>query len=536
MVRPRCSSIGDTVEEFRPAREPGLVVPADAHVVDGWAAAERSAATLEPIATPDRWWLELERADARHVADAVYLARGDPAARAELERAHELLARITTTSPTAPPAGGSELGGDPAGGAGTMDPADVAILIALREEWDVFWPIAGKPRGVKDPDSGRYLFRFEVVSEVGRPYRCVALCMGDMGPGQATDASHVLLQGKPRTVVNLGIAAAIHDDLELCDVVVADQVDDYFATAKAAARGKEEYSFELRGSVYKASYSLVQDVDSLQYAHPEAFEAWHSACSVAMTEHAEKIARAMSSEQIREHPGLARAHLASGPVLAAAASFSRWVRTRDGLLKALEMESAGMMLAAHQRSDPTSTLVLRGISDFGDERKAKTERKSGGAFRYLAMFNATRLLWAMLGRGLLRRHEPGRGATGSVPEIVVVTLLQYGDHFRLSDPPPFASEAGAELWSHFQRVGEQDTTNVWLNQEFSRLFPGETYKPFDWGNGFAYDAPYLIMLFAAHGWDHHNTMYEPGGQASHTPSDVYTLFFRRHRVEKSVNS
>jgi nucleoside phosphorylase len=302
---------------------------------------------------------------------------------------------------------------------------DVALLIALKEEWDVLLPIAGSPRGVKDVVSGRYVYRFEVPSAAGRPYRCVAVCMGDMGPGQATDATHLLLQTAPRTLVNLGIAAAIHDDLKLCDVVVAEQVDDYLATVKAAPRGKNGWSFELRGSVYKPTYSLVQDVDNLKDAHPEAFAEWRSACAGAMAERAEKLAKARKAQQLGEAPALARVHLASGPVLAASEAFVEWVRTRDGLLKALEMEAAGMMLAAHQRSVPTSTLVLRGISDFGDSRKSKTDRKSGGAFRYLAMFNATQLLWAMMRRGLLARHEPGRSSEGSSP-----TMAGNGAHGR----------------------------------------------------------------------------------------------------------
>jgi len=336
-----------------------------------------------------------------------------PLRRADIDRVAARWTDLHTSEPPPwPVAGEGATFVSPAGSrereddaADSGEPVDVAILVALREEWDVFWPIAGRPRGVGDPDSGRYLFPFKVANKIGRPYRCVALCMGDMGPAQATDATHVLLQARPRTVVNLGIAAAIHDDLKLCDVVVADQVDDYLATVKAAARGKENYAFELRGSVYKSSYSLVQDVDNLKYAHPEAFGAWHASCSAAMAERTEKLTRALKSGQIRDRPDLARVHLASGPVLAAAESFSHWVRTRDGLLKALDMEAAGMMLAAHQRSDPTSTLVLRGISDFGDERKAKTDRRSGGAFRYLAMYNATRLLWAMLEWGMLRKHK-----------------------------------------------------------------------------------------------------------------------------------
>ncbi|MDC0674757.1 phosphorylase family protein [Nannocystis radixulma] len=284
---------------------------------------------------------------------------------------------------------------------------DVAILVALKEEWEIFWTIAGKPGGIKDEDSGRYLFHFQVPAQAGRPYRCVAVLMGTMGPGQATDATHPLLQLKPRLLVNLGIAAAIHDDLRLADVVVADQVDDYLATVKATSKGKNEWDFELRGSVYKTTYSLVQDVSSLMYAHPDAFEEWRSVCVAALAEKTDRVAKARKQGQIREAPAIEQVHLASGPVLAAAESFSRWIRTRDGLLKALEMEAAGMMLAAHQRSDPMPTLVLRGISDFGDRRKAKTDRTSGGAFRYLAMFNATQLLWAMMRRGLLPRHDLG---------------------------------------------------------------------------------------------------------------------------------
>lgn len=312
----------------------------------------------------------------------------------------------------------------------TAQPIDVAVLIALKEEWKVFWPIAGSPGGTKDEDSGRYLFRFEVPSLVGRPYRCVAICMGDMGPNQATDATHLLLRMKPRTLVNLGIAAAIHNDLKLCDVVVADQIDDYLATVKATPKGKRDWAFELRGSTYKATFSLVQDVDSLETARATAFAEWRAECISALSMREDMLSKARTAGQMREAPAIERVHLASGPVLAASESFSKWIRTRDSLLKALEMEAAGMMLAAYQRSDTTATLVLRGISDFGDRRKSKTDRTSGGALRYLAMFNATQLLWTLMRYGLPPRHEPsttnspppsGNGASPGPPGGVVRT-------------------------------------------------------------------------------------------------------------------
>lgn len=315
-----------------------------------------------------------------------------------------------TATPSSPSSSSPPQASSPAGS--TTLPADVAILLALEEEWEVFWPIAGEPGGVKD-DSGGYLYHFEVPCVTGRPYRCVALLMGAMGPGQATHATDRLLGAKPRTLVNLGIAAAIHDDLKLCDVVVAEQVDDFLATVKAVPRGKSGWSFELRGSVYRTTHALVQDLTNLKFAHRDAFARWRSSCALAMTGRTGQLGEALAAKHVREAPVITKVHLASGPVLAAAGAFSTWVRTtRDGLLKALEMEAAGMMLAAHQQADPARTLVLRGISDFGDERKSRIDRDSDGAFRYLAMFNATQLLWTMMHQGLLPRYEPIGAGSG----------------------------------------------------------------------------------------------------------------------------
>lgn len=296
--------------------------------------------------------------------------------------------------------------------------ADVAILVALKEEWEVLWRMAGSPEGRPDPRSGRYLFRFRVQSQAGPPYRCVALFVGEMGPGQAANAADPLLRENPRTLINVGIAAAIHPDLALCDVVVADQIDDYLSTVKATAGAAGVWGFRFRGSVYKPTHSRVQAVDNLQFAHRAAFDAWHAACAAELTRVGKTpaLTDALASDHVRSLPALSRIHLASGPVLAASDEFLGWVRTRDELLKALEMEAAGMMLAAHHLGEPASTLVLRGISDFGDVRKASMDRASGGIFRHLAMFNATRLLWTMMEFGVLPRHDfdPPTGAAGAL--------------------------------------------------------------------------------------------------------------------------
>jgi len=300
---------------------------------------------------------------------------------------------------------------------------DVAILVALKEEWRVLWNIAGKPKGAKVPESGRYVYRFEVASDDGPAYHCVALCIGDMGPEQASNAATTLLRHRPRTIVNVGIAAALHDDLRLCDVVVAEQVDGYLATVKAVplVEGIGGYEFEFRGSVYKTTHSLLQEVDHLEFAHPELFADWQATCAASMATWPEVVAARSTAEGARmvgAPPAILSVHLASGPVLAASEAFSRWVRQRDGLLKALEMEAAGMMLAAHHQ--PTPTLVLRGISDFGDSRKAATDRSSSGGFRNLAMTNATSLLWTLMRGGLLPRQarDPDGGVAREAEDSI----------------------------------------------------------------------------------------------------------------------
>jgi nucleoside phosphorylase len=126
----------------------------------------------------------------------------------------------------------------------------------------------------------------------------------------------------------------------------------------------------------------------------------------ALAKHVPPEARAELVRQrlIRAEPELLDVHLASGPVVGAAQQFSHRLRSsRDRHLKALDMASAGLVASAFKRVHPTRTLVLRGISDYGDERKATLDSLGEGSLRRLAMHNATALLWTLLRAGVLAR-------------------------------------------------------------------------------------------------------------------------------------
>jgi nucleoside phosphorylase len=203
----------------------------------------------------------------------------------------------------------------------------------------------------------------------------------------------------------LGIAAGIHKDMRVGDVVAASQVDHYLDGAKARP-GKTPGTFELLpgGSVYRTDHGLVNGIRNLKFARPESYQHWRRSRAEVLAEllpdaHVRESLRQRGL--IRSEPELHDVHLASGDIVGAAREFTAWLQQRDRNLKALDMESAGLMAAAVRHADPKRTLILRGISDFGDERKSELDATGAGALRSYAMRNAIELLWALLETDIL---------------------------------------------------------------------------------------------------------------------------------------
>ncbi|HEX5750344.1 MAG TPA: hypothetical protein VFZ09_29200 [Archangium sp.] len=281
---------------------------------------------------------------------------------------------------------------------------DLGIIIALKEEFRVFRELLPTSlRAERDENTGQYDYTFELP---GSPHRCVISFIGEMNPEPATlHTERLLSRWNPRTVVMLGIAASLHPDVRVGDVVVASQVDNYLASAKAqpgAAPGSHE--FALGGTVFQGDHDFLSRVRNLEFAEREAFLSWSQLCQEALTQHVPEPARTELVRQrlLRSEPELLDVHLASGPVVGAAHEFTQWLRAkRDRNLKALDMESAGLMAAAVKRVEPTRTLVIRGISDYGDERKSTLDALGEGALRRQAMHNATTLLWTLMRSGVI---------------------------------------------------------------------------------------------------------------------------------------
>ncbi|HEY3902548.1 MAG TPA: tetratricopeptide repeat protein [Streptosporangiaceae bacterium] len=272
------------------------------------------------------------------------------------------------------------------------DAYDLGLIIPLREEFDCAREILDFDRAILD--DGRYLHPFTVP---GSELRGIAVVLYDMGlTGSAVATSRLLDRYQLRMLALIGIAGALDNRLRLGDLVVASSIDEYLYSAKAAPNGSGRgFGFEVGGNSWTASRDLVNFVNNFRYL-PGSFEAWGE--------------RARS----RRNPGLLSktgtltkgtpeylvGPIASGDVVGAADGFAQWLLHHNRLRLAIEMEAGGAARAIYE-SGRTDLLVVRGISDFADERKKKLDAFSDsgadrGAWRRYAALNAVDLLAALV--------------------------------------------------------------------------------------------------------------------------------------------
>lgn len=277
----------------------------------------------------------------------------------------------------------------------------LGIIIALKEEFRVFSDMVGPIKAIEDSDTHETYYTFSVPGPDGRRTSGVVLLIGDMGPERATlSGERLIRRWNPSVIANIGIAAGIHDDVLLGDIIVARQVDNYVSFAKAV-KGEEKGTFalEFSGDPFKSDATLLKRVINLEFAHAEQFASWQSVGHDAIQKIANEnsaVAKLVSENLSRETPIVCEGNLASGPIVGAAKEFIEWLHDRDRQFKGLEMEAAGVALSAHHDPGRVRTLFIRGVSDFGDARKKKLDAVGKGAFRTLAMTNATAFFLTLL--------------------------------------------------------------------------------------------------------------------------------------------
>jgi len=286
----------------------------------------------------------------------------------------------------------------------SVEHVDLAIVVALQEEFRELLALCGSYTSHKSEKLTAYrLQRGE--------YQIVAAFVGDMGQAQASRVAERMIDAwHPEAIVVVGIAAGIHDDLRVGDVFVPVQAVEYMQDAKAVPNPNEPHAFVLvpGAPARRADFALMNAVRNLEFSHPNIYGRFVDECTQDLLQLVPDEAKRRSliaQDLVRHHVGLlADGHVATGPVVGTAETFTKWIRSHDRNVKALEMESAGVFMSAQEHGKVTRVLAIRGISDYGDERKKALDEIGGGALRKYAMRNAVRLLFALLDAEALPRN------------------------------------------------------------------------------------------------------------------------------------
>jgi nucleoside phosphorylase/tetratricopeptide (TPR) repeat protein len=191
------------------------------------------------------------------------------------------------------------------------------------------------------------------IQGTDRVYHVVVLLpsMGEISAANA--ATDAITLWNPRFVLMVGIAGGIpQDDLDLGDVVVADQVVGY-EYGKVTDHESKPYEIKPRDRVYPASALLLDRVRNFWD------ESWTQQVNAPRPDNA---TRAVSKLFIGP--------IASGNKVIASTEFRQKLTTRWPKLIAVEMEAEGIFAAVFDRPQIRGTLVIRGISDMADERKS----------------------------------------------------------------------------------------------------------------------------------------------------------------------
>jgi nucleoside phosphorylase len=279
---------------------------------------------------------------------------------------------------------------------------DIGIVIALNEE---FVQLTGATEQFEqvnsDPRTGLSYFCFTKGA-----YRCVAVLLGEMGNVPAAlGAERLLKTWDVSTIVAIGISGSLSKDLLAGDLLVATDVIDYLGAATISPRQRRILQIEPAPRSLPASQNLVNAINNLLVSASPSFAVWQRICEESLTYHLKDAYNRLLGEQlIRLTPQVQLGPLASGPFVVTDPDFKRWIGNRK--IAAVDMESWGVMKAAQNRGNPVNTVVIRGISDFADDRKTIFDSIGEGAIRRYAMGNALAFLWCLLDAELLTRSNP----------------------------------------------------------------------------------------------------------------------------------
>jgi nucleoside phosphorylase len=281
-----------------------------------------------------------------------------------------------------------------------MPLVDYLLLTPLDEEWrTVRKVLVPKKLNTYQTDPITYYLWKQRVNRppyaVGE-YLIVAAPMFRRTGGEALASvitSHGVGQWKPSRVVLMGIAGSIEpDSLKLGDVVVSDEIYGY-----------EVGDAEVGGLNFRPTFNQIGalDFDRVRAFRddPRAYKKWQEECVEA--------APAVGLKEPDRPPELHLEAIASGNFVVKSTVFGTQLKEKlSPKIKAVEMEARGLFQALYMNARRTDALMIRGISDYADDKKTELEKTTKDAWRTFAAANAARFLRTFWRRGTVQPISP----------------------------------------------------------------------------------------------------------------------------------
>ncbi|MEY9913121.1 nucleoside phosphorylase [Catenulispora sp. MAP12-49] len=267
------------------------------------------------------------------------------------------------------------------------------LLTALRVEYLAMRPHCKILETVELESGTRY--DVGVLRGTGQEIALVCVGRGNVRAGVITE--RIVSQFRPDLLTCVGVAGALHKDLQLGDVVVATRVDAYHG-------GTASKDFLARPQTWPMPYRLEELARAVELSWSGAIGPTDAAGTEA---NANPDTSGQAGFRVHFRP------IAAGEVVLdgrESTLFEHLVLHHNDA-GAIDMEDAGIVHAAHLSDLPT--LVVRGISDRADGRKTDAD---GAGWQQRAAANA-----AAFAAAVLTAHGPVRRAVGTGGDITLTS-------------------------------------------------------------------------------------------------------------------
>jgi nucleoside phosphorylase len=245
---------------------------------------------------------------------------------------------------------------------------DIGILTVISAELDAAFhalQIARLRDRKKNSDGTNYWNKIIYSNINNRDFNIVLTCIGSAGNYDAAAATTALIKEfHPRFVILVGIAAGVREKIKIGEVVLSERIVAY---ESGVLENNKDVEFIPRPDMNRIDHAVEQDVVaylSNQRNLDELFRTIGGIFPQPTSKNTRKYEKYVTTTI-----NVKSATVASGEKLLRNPDKLKYLReAQHGKIEVGEMEAAGFSSAC--RRSGCSWLVIRGISDFGDELKS----------------------------------------------------------------------------------------------------------------------------------------------------------------------